>query len=55
MICVNVYLGTLLKKMKFELIDGNKFFKVAWHNTLHGMKFMFLIRAVSLHLKRKPN
>lgn len=34
MICVNVYLGTLLKKkMDFELIDGNKFFRVAWHDT----------------------
>lgn len=55
MICVNVYLGTLLKKMEFELIDGNKFFKVAWHNTLHGMKFMFLIKVVSLRLKNKQN
>lgn len=53
MICVNVYLGTLLKKMEFELIDGNKFFKVAWHNTLHGM--MFLIKVVSLQLKKKQN
>lgn len=53
MICVNVYLGTLLKKMEFELIDGNKFFKVAWHNTLHGMKFMLLIKVVSLGLKKK--
>lgn len=48
MICVNVYLGTLLKKMDFELIDGNKFFKVAWHNTSYGMKLMFLIKVVSL-------
>lgn len=55
MICVNVYLGTLLKKMEFELIDGNKFFKVAWHNTLHGMKLMFLIKVVSLQLKKKQN
>lgn len=39
--------------MEFELIDGNKFFKVAWHNTLHGMKFMVLIKAVSLRLKKK--
>lgn len=48
MICVNVYLGTLLKKMDFELIDGNKFFKVVWHNTSYGMKLMFLIKVVSL-------
>lgn len=37
--------------MDFELVDGNKFFKVAWHNTSHGMKLMFLIKVVSLLLK----
>lgn len=55
MICVNVYLGTLLKKMDFELIDGNKFFKVAWHNTSRGMKLMFLIKVVSLLFKNEQN
>lgn len=39
--------------MDFELIDGNKFFKVAWHNTSRGMKLMFLIKVVSLLLKKK--
>lgn len=42
--------------MEFELIDGNKFFKGAWHNTLYGMNFMvFLIKVVSLCLKNKQN
>lgn len=41
--------------MEFELIDGNKFFKVAWHNTFHGMRFVFLIKVVSRCLKKKQN
>lgn len=41
--------------MDFELIDGNKFFKVAWHNTSHGMKLMVFIKVVSPHLKKKQN
>lgn len=58
MICVNVYLGTLLKKKKkdFELTDGKKFFKVAWHNTSHGMwSSCFWLRLYPCSYKKKKN
>jgi len=41
--------------MDFELTDGNKFFKVAWHNTSRGMKLMLLMKVVSLPLKQNRN